>query len=250
MEIWSELERPGPDSVDIAGVEVCSGSRVLLRPHAKRDAWDALLNGRAAVVERIEEDTDGVAHVVVTLTDDPARQKFFFAVDEVEPVVGQRILVAGIGNVFLGDDGFGCAVAAALADVALPGGVELEDFGVRGLDLAYALAGYDAAILVDALPVGDEPGTIVLVEPTLDGGGPAEIETHGMDPARVLRLAAELGALPTRVLVVGCQPEVVLPPDADEVLVELSPRVRAAVDTAASLVLATLDELTRKGAQP
>jgi hydrogenase maturation protease len=227
------------------------GARVRLRPRAGRDVWDTLLAGRTGVVERVEEDMEGLVHFGVALDDDPGKdlgparpgQYYFFAPDELEPLTVTRVLVAGIGNLFLGDDGFGCAVAAALADMPLPEGVEVRDFGVRGLDLAYALAAYDAAVLVDAMPLGDEPGTVALIEPELDADGGAEIETHGMDPARVLRLARELGRVPERTLVVGCEPQTVVAPDDDEVLVELSPPVRAAVETATALVREVVEEL-------
>jgi len=220
---------------------VRSGTRVRLRPKAGRDVWDSMLAGRTAVVERIEEDLEGGLHVVVTLADDPGSQRFFFAPDELEPVRGQRVLVAGIGNLFLADDGFGCAVAEALAATPLPDGVEVRDFGVRGLDLAYALSGYDAAVLVDAVPLGDAPGTVAVIEPQLDTSGAAEIETHGLDPARVLRLARELGALPPRVLVVGCQPGTLAEFD------DMSEPVRAAVAEAASAVTQLVQELAKGG---
>ena len=228
-----------------------AGDRVRLRPKAGRDVWDTMLAGRTAVVDRVEEDMEGNPYVAVRLDDDPGAdlgpsrpgQFFFFAPDELEPLRGPRVLVAGIGNIFLGDDGFGCAVAKALVDAPLPDGVEVQDFGVRGLDLAYSLAGYDAAVLVDAVPLAEEPGTVALIEPQVDEDAGAEIETHGMDPARVLRLARELGPLPARTLVVGCQPQTVLPTDADEVLVELSQPVQRAVDEAASLVREVVEDL-------
>jgi hydrogenase maturation protease len=222
------------------------GTRVRLRPRPGRDVWDVLLTGRTGVVERVEEDMEGHVHLGVALDDDPGTdlgparpgQWFFFAPDELEPVTGTRVLVAGIGNLFLGDDGFGCAVAAALADMPLPDGVDVQDFGVRGLDLAYALAGYDAAVLVDAVPLADEPGTIAAIEPQLDDE-PAEIETHGMDPVRVLRLARELGTLPARTVVVGCTPQAV-----DERF-ELTAAVQAAVPAAAELVRSVVSELVK-----
>jgi hydrogenase maturation protease len=150
--------------------------------------------------------------------------------------------VAGIGNIFLGDDGFGCAVAAALADVPLPEGVEVADFGVRGLDLAYALRDYDAVVLVDAAPIDGPPGTLEVLEPALDDGE-AAIETHAMDPVRVLRLARELGGLPARTLVVACRPQTIPDPDSDEIVGELSPPVGAAVDEAVPLVRALVEQL-------
>jgi hydrogenase maturation protease len=248
--VWEELARPGRESVAVGGVEVRRGSRVRLRPRARRDAWDTLLAGKDAVVERIEEDLDGALHVVVSLTDDPGRElggahpghAFFFLPEEVEPFTATRVLVAGIGNLFLGDDGFGCAVAAALADAPLPDGVEVADFGVRGMDLAYALRDYDAAVLVDAAPLGEAPGTLSVVEPQLDDGE-AEIETHGMDPVRVLRLARELDGLPARTLVVACEPCAIPDPDSDEIVAELSDPVEAAVGQAVQLVHALVDQL-------
>jgi hydrogenase maturation protease len=246
-EVWKELERPGPESVVIDGAELRNGSRVRLRPHAGRDEWDTMLAGRVGVVDRIEEDLDGALHVVVSLGYDHPGHRFFFAPGEVEPVRGLRVLVAGIGNIFLGDDGFGCAVAQALVDAPLPDGVDVRDFGVRGLDLAYELAGYDAVVLVDAIPLDDEPGTVALIEPQL-GDEAADIETHGLDPARVLRLARELGSLPSRTLVVGCRPQTVADPESGEVLVELSPPVQAAVATAASMVRSLVEKLVKEEA--
>jgi hydrogenase maturation protease len=229
------------------------GTRVRLRPRPGADVWDALLAGRTARVERVEEDFEGRRYVAVALDDDPGRDlgpnrpggRYFFAPDELEPLHGPRVLVAGIGNLFLGDDGFGCAVAAALADTPLPDGVEVGDFGLRGMDLAYALRDYDAAVLVDAAPLGEAPGTLAVVEPQLDDEA-ATIETHGMDPLRVLRLARELGALPERTLVVACEPACVVDPDADEVVTELSAPVREAVDEAVRLVRGLVDELVQE----
>jgi hydrogenase maturation protease len=231
------------------------GTRVRLRPKAGRDPWDAMLAGRTGLVERVEEDMEGQVHLAVALDDDPAEdlgpsrpgRHFFFAPDEVEPLFRPRVLVAGIGNIFLGDDGFGCAVAQALADLPMPDGVDVRDFGVRGLDLAYELGGYDAVVLVDAIPLADEPGTVAVIEPKL-GDEAAEIETHGMDPARVLRLARELGSLPPRTLVVGCRPQTVADPDGGEVLVELSPPVQAAVGTAVAVVRSLVEKLVKEEA--
>ena len=105
----------------------------------------------------------------------------------------------------LGDDGFGVEVAGRLARSRLPAGVVVEDFGIRGMDLAYALQDYDVAIFIDALPRGRAPGTLYLIEPELDGNE-AAIDTHGMDPVKVLALAQHLGGPLPRVLVVGCEP--------------------------------------------
>lgn len=124
-------------------------------------------------------------------------------------MTGRRVLVAGIGNVFLGDDGFGVEVVAELAKRQQPDGVEVADFGIRGFDLAYSLMdGYDAAVLVDALPLGRPPGTVSVLEADLDESDVAyAFDSHGMTPTEVLRLVRHLGGRPPRVLVVGCEPE-------------------------------------------
>jgi hydrogenase maturation protease len=200
-------------------------------------------------------------HATVTLVDDPGADlgaarvlghRFFFGIDEVEPLDGfepatparPTILVAGIGNVFLGDDGFGVEVAKQLADVALPDGVEVRDFGIRGMDLAYALQdGYEAVVFVDAAPRGEPPGTLTLLEPDLDTDE-VVLDTHGMDPLRVLALARAMGGVPPRVLVVACEPETIVVGENDDELVgELSRPVRAAVAEAVRLVVSVAGEL-------
>ena len=105
----------------------------------------------------------------------------------------RRVLVAGIGNIFFGDDAYGVEVAQRLVDRPMPDGVKVADFGIRGLHLAYELLdGYDTLVLVDALPMGEPPGTVALIEPELDAVGRDEtarpIEAHGMSPAVVLGL--------------------------------------------------------------
>ncbi|MFS4105676.1 hydrogenase maturation protease [Streptomyces sp. NPDC004690] len=145
-----------------------------------------------------------------------------------------RLLVAGVGNIFLADDAFGPEVLRALQDRPLPPEVRVRDFGIRGLDLAYELlTGYDAAVLVDAAPRGHRPGTLSLIEPDLpDGADCAPPEAHGMDPAKVLALAARLGDGPLpRVLVLACEPETV-PRGDEDIMPGLSAPVRAAVEHA------------------
>ena len=150
-----------------------------------------------------------------------------------------RILVAGVGNIFLGDDAFGVEVVGRLIRRPPPGPVRVVDFGIRGLDLTYALLdGYDTVILVDAAPRGGAPGTLYVVEVETAGqaagGEDAAIETHGMDPVKVLRLAVAMGARVGRLLVVGCEPA---PADEwDDMRMEMSEPVRAAVDEAVRLV--------------
>ena len=260
-DFWEEMGRPGPETATVGGAEIRRGSCVRLLPREGGDIFDLALSDRTAVVEAIEEDAEGTLHVAVTLDDDPGRDlgearflghRFFFRLDEIEPVTdgvesrtrGRRILVAGIGNIFLGDDGFGVAVARRLGRRELPAGVEVADFGIRGMDLAYALqADYDAVVFVDAAPRGETPGTLTVLEPELDPDEVA-IDTHGMDPVRVLGLARALGRVPPRVLVVACEPERIVHGEHDEDLVgELSARARAAVDEAVPLIEALVGEL-------
>ena len=263
MESWTDLARPAPDTVTVAGVPVRAGSRVVLHPRATEDIVVRQLEGRRAIVDAIEQDLEDQLHLTVTLEDDPVRDlgkgrqlghRFFFAPDEVEPLVEsgagappRRVLVAGIGNIFMGDDGFGVEVAARLSRRPLPDGVEVVDFGIRGLDLAYSLAdGYHAALLVDATPRGQTPGTVEVIEPELEDDAEIALEAHGMDPLSVLMFARRLGALPERTLVVGCEPHVVVDPDeSDEVVAELSPAVQAAVEPTVRLVESLVQELVQ-----
>ncbi|MFF5311065.1 hydrogenase maturation protease [Streptomyces massasporeus] len=146
-----------------------------------------------------------------------------------------RLLVAGVGNIFLADDAFGPEVIRALDQDPLPPEVRVRDFGIRGMDLAYELLdGYDTAVLVDAAVRGHEPGTLSLIEPELPDGSTAGAspEAHGMDPAKVLALAAHLGDEPLpRVLVLACEPELRAPADED-IAPGISTTVREAVGRA------------------
>jgi hydrogenase maturation protease len=232
---------------------------VRLRPQRRADILDLALEGRAAEVVAVEEDLEGRVHVAVTLADDTARDlgtgaqighRFYFAPEDLEaldePAGGPaepRVLVAGIGNIFLGDDAFGPEVAAALLGRPRPPGVYVADFGIRGMDLAYALAdGYDAAVLVDAAPRGQQPGTLYVIEPEMPADDTAP-ETHGMDPVRVLALARRLGGAPPRILVVGCEPGPVPAGEDPDLASGLSPAVRLAVKDAVRLVETVVEEL-------
>ncbi len=263
MESWGELSKPAPRSVMAAGVEIGRGSRVVLRPGDGGDVMDRAMTGKIAVVEAIHEDLEGKVHLSVTVDDDPGRDlgkkrqpghRFFFSPDEVEPMATadgeglptMRILVAGIGNIFMADDGFGVEVARRLVERPTPGGVDVMDFGIRGMDLVYALGeGYDAAVFVDAVPRGEPPGTLFLIEAELDHEGPVALEAHGMDPVKVLALAASLGGVPERVLVVGCEPAITMTGDEEVLVGELSEPVQAAVDEAVEMVESLLEELTQ-----
>ena len=166
----------------------------------------------------------------------------------------KRILVAGVGNVFLGDDGFGVEVVKRLAGRELPEGVEVADFGIRGMDLIYALQGdYEVVIFVDAIPRSEEPGTVYLLEPEIEEAGEVVLDTHGMDPVKVIKFARTLGAKPTRTLVVGCEPQVVIgrggsePYPYEDMLMELSEPVLAAVEEAVKLVESLVEEISGEG---
>ena len=162
--------------------------------------------------------------------------------------MSKRILVAGIGNIFLGDDGFGVEVVRRLAGRELPEGVEVVDFGIRGLDLAYALQEeYELVVFVDTTPRGQEPGTVYLIEPEIEEDGEMSLDTHGMDPVKVIKLSRALGARPTRTLVVGCEPQVVVSgEDYDDMLMELSEPVRAAVEEAVKLVESLVEQINKE----
>jgi hydrogenase maturation protease len=146
-------------------------------------------------------------------------------------------LVGGIGNVFLGDDGFGVEVVRRLAERPRLPGVQIADFGIRSLDLAYALMDdYDDVILVDAMPRGSTPGTLYVIEPDRAAGHPGQgLAAHGFVPTEVLALVAQLGGTTgSRVRIVGCEPATI-PADGD-VHVGLSGPVAAAVERAVELV--------------
>jgi|SRR5579883_1577184 len=151
-----------------------------------------------------------------------------------------RVLVAGVGNIFLGDDAFGVEVARQLMRRPQPDGVRVVDFGIRGLDLTYALLdGYDVVILVDATPRGEAPGTLYVLEvepPALEEAGTDDlaVEGHNLDPARVFRLAAVLGSCVRRLFVVGCEPG--RTEDWEEMAAGLSNPVQAAVGEAVGMV--------------
>jgi hydrogenase maturation protease len=155
-----------------------------------------------------------------------------------------RILIAGVGNAWLRDDGFGGEVARRLEQQQLPPGVAVMDAGTGGLDLAYeVMRGYDALVILDVSRQGGEPGTLYVmevpeesVEGAIDDG--EAINPHGMDPQTVLRFVRSIGAWPGRVMVIACEPA-----ELDEMGFGLSADVRAAVERAVGLVLDTAGEL-------
>jgi hydrogenase maturation protease len=265
---WQLLEdKTKVDQLTIDGVEVHVGDRVRLRPRQGGEVLDIALAGQIALIESIEQDYEGKSHVCVVLDDDPGRDlgllrqpghRFFFDAGEVEPLPAEEarpststqrasILVAGIGNIFLGDDGFGVEVAKRLSAHGFPAGVRVVDFGIRGFDLAYALQdGYETTILVDAYPHGQTPGTVSLVEPDLSKLREAQqgvVETHGMNPLNVLRMASTMNGGLKKILLVGCEPATF---GGEEGLMGLSPPVEGAVDEAARMVCSVVDNILQR----
>jgi hydrogenase maturation protease len=263
---WQLLEENNPvDHLEIAGVEVRTGSRVRLNPRKGGDVMDIALAGQIATIECIEQDYEGRDHVCVVLDSDPGKDmgllrqpghRFFFDAEEVEPLSDEElrqvpvvqkpsILVAGIGNIFLGDDAFGVEVVRRMAGLNLPKGVRVADFGIRAFDLAYALQdGYETTILVDACPRGDAPGTLYVIEPELSAcvgpEGPAVVEAHAMNPGTVLRMAKAMNIDVKRVLLVGCEPCTL---GGEEGQMGLSAAVEAALDDAVKLIESLIHKL-------
>jgi hydrogenase maturation protease len=262
---WQLLEEKTlVDHLTIGEIEVRVGDRVRLRPKQGSDILDIALAGQIASVESIEQDYEGKSHVCVVLDDDPGRDlgllrqpghRFFFDSAEIEPLPAEAadvtlavqrpcILIACIGNIFLGDDGFGVEVAKHLSARELPVEVKVVDFGIRGFDLAYALQdGYETTILVDAYPHGQTPGTISLIEPDLtklDEEQSAVVDTHGMNPMNVLRMAAAMNTNLKTILLVGCEPETF---GGEEGSMGLSGRVQSAVGEAVNLILSVIEKI-------
>jgi hydrogenase maturation protease len=156
----------------------------------------------------------------------------------------RSVLVAGVGNAWLRDDGFGGEVARRLATRELPAGVSVMDAGTGGLDLAYeVMRGYDALVILDVSKQGGKPGTLYVIEPdeeSVNGGidDGEVINPHGMDPKTVLRFVKSIGAWPGRVIVIACEPA-----ELEEMGWGLSEEVGQAVDRAVELVLETAGEL-------
>jgi hydrogenase maturation protease len=264
---WQLLEEQALlDCVEVCGVTVRAGDRVRLRPQSGGDILDIALQGQFATIEGIEQDYEGKCHVCVVLDDDPGRDlglmrqpghRFFFDPAEIEPLSADheepqprrttaRVLIAGIGNIFLGDDGFGVEVAQRLARCELPSEVRVMDFGIRGLDLVYALQdGYDTTILIDAFPHGKEPGTVSIVEPNLNDleVGPDRgvfVEPHGMNPMNVLRMAKAMKAPLEHILLIGCEPAYL---GGDDGHMGLSAPAEAAVNEAMKIIQSLVKQI-------
>ncbi len=274
---WNLLEdKASVDHIEIGGTLIRAGDRVRLLPKEGGDILDIALRGQIAIVESIEEDYEGAQHVCVVLDEDPGRDlgllrqpghRFFFTPQEIEPVAEEAgtgtllnqsvsskkatILVAGIGNIFLGDDGFGVEVARRMLARPQTDGVRIVDFGIRGLDLAYALQdGYETTILVDAYPHRHKPGTVTVIEPDLNEivTTPGDfVQPHAMNPINVLRMAKAMSGAMDRVLLVGCEP---LNLGGEEGHMGLSAVVETAVDDAVSKIEDLVNQiLSRHGNQ-
>ncbi|MGC2224702.1 MAG: hydrogenase maturation protease, partial [Methylocella sp.] len=149
-----------------------------------------------------------------------------------------KVLIACVGNIFLGDDGFGVEVARSLSKRQLPEGVAVKDYGIRGFDLAYAMLDpWDLIVIVDALSRGEAAGTLYLIEPELNRPASADtaLNPHGMDPVRVLSLAASMGTISGQVLVVGCEPHDL--GDELEGRMGLSSPIQGVVEAASDMIL-------------
>ncbi len=257
------------------------------------DAIDMMLDGQTARVEVLQQDFENRIYLVVTLDVDPGREqwdervlpghRFYFFPEEVEPlgettveetiegtvnhkstleqslqqkIPVRRILIACIGNIFLGDDSFGVEVAQRLMSrktKRYPEGVQVVDFGIRGIDLAYTLLdNYNTLVLVDAVSRGGTPGTLYLIEPDLAAidpekgveAGRAAMEAHSMDPLKVLAFARTLGARPIHTFLIGCEPAPLNESEEDAAMqMELSEPVRASIDEAVQMIDSLVDKL-------
>jgi hydrogenase maturation protease len=155
-----------------------------------------------------------------------------------------KILVAGVGNIFLGDDAFGSEVARRLMNEQLPPGVRVTDFGIRSYDLAYALMdGYDVTILVDATSQKQAPGTVYLIEPDLrqlDNLDETTADAHGMSPVKVLQMLRTFGSSPGRLYLVGCEPAIL---EVEDGQIGLSEIVEASIPRAIELIKSLVNDL-------
>src|SRR5271165_1575448 len=162
----------------------------------------------------------------------------------------RKILVAGIGNIFLGDDAFGSEVARRLMHESLPSGVQVSDFGIRSYDLAYAMMdGYDAAILVDLTSKGRAPGTVYLIEPDLDELGQFDekmADAHSMNPVKALQMLRTPGSSPGKLYLIGCEPAIL---EREDGQIGLSESVEASVPQAIEMIKSLVNDLLHDNAE-
>ncbi len=155
-----------------------------------------------------------------------------------------KILVAGIGNIFLGDDAFGSEVARRLMHETLPGQVRVMDFGIRSYDLAYAMMdGYDVTILVDITSQGQAPGTVSLIAPDLNQLNELDermADAHSLNPVRVLQMLQAFGSLPGKLYLIGCEPAIL---EVEDGQIGLSETVERSVPQAIELIKSLVNDL-------
>ena len=158
-----------------------------------------------------------------------------------------KILVAGIGNIFLGDDAFGSEVARRLMNERLPPEVRVIDFGIRTYDLAYAIMdGYDVTILVDITAQGQAPGTVYLIEPDLNQLDQLDAnlaDAHSMNPARVLQMLRRFGSSPGKLYLIGCEPAIL---EVEDGQIGMSETVEKSVPQAIEWVKTLVDDLLKE----
>jgi hydrogenase maturation protease len=161
-----------------------------------------------------------------------------------------KILVAGIGNIFLGDDAFGSEVARRLMSERLPPEVRVIDFGIRSYDLAYAIMdGYDVTILIDITAQGRAPGTVYLIEPDLhqlDQPDANLADAHSMNPARVLQMLRRFGSSPGKLYLIGCEPAIL---EVEDGQIGMSETVEKSVPQAIEWIKTLLDDLLKENAK-
>ncbi len=161
------------------------------------------------------------------------------------------ILVAGVGNIFMRDDGFGVEVVRRLAHLELPAGTRVVDFGIRSFDLAFALLDKPAlTILVDATQLGGPPGTMYTIDPGQEDFSTMKdrsMDGHRLDLVQVFNLAIQMGGSLGNMRVVGCEPDTFGP---DEGLMGLSPAVEQAVDQAVAIVQSLIAEARTETSLP
>ncbi len=219
--------------MDAVGLPV--GTRVKLRPRAGGDVFDLALAGKTAVVDVVERDMEGRVHVGVLVDDDPGRDlgerghRFFFSPEEVAPL---RVLVAGIGNVFLGDDGVR-GRAGARASLRRVSTWSTSASAAWTSRTRWPTTTWSCSST--RRRAASAPGTLYVIEPDLDGL-PLDVDAHAMDPVKVLALAKTLGGALPRTLVLGCEPA------AAEEFTGLSAPVEAALPEAERLLASLLDE--------
>ena len=161
-----------------------------------------------------------------------------------------KILVAGVGNIFMGDDAFGSEVARRLMSQGLPAEVQVTDFGIRSYDLAYALTdGYDVTILVDVTTRKQSPGTVYLIEPDLsqlDQPDGMIADAHSLNPVNVLQMLRSLGSAPGKLYLIGCEPAIL---DIEDGRIGLSEVVEAAIPQAIQLIKSLINDLLSETAK-